>query len=784
MDPSVADRPVSDDDATQPAPELFRQAAVEANASWGRIGEPLAIPRRRTLFRLLHVLGATLWSVGSSASSVIKIARRRVPFVPQVELADCGAACLAMVLGYNGLRVDIGRIRALTGANRDGVTARTIVTAARSLGLHARGVRTNLAGLGDLPAPAILHWNLNHFVVLESCHRGGNVTIVDPALGRRNLERSEVNRSFTGVALVFEGIDDSETADAARISSPWRLLAGLTRPRGRWTFVLALSLLLQIAAVAIPLSTRLVIDRVVPDQDYSVLRVLSLAAVALLIVYLLLSALRASALVLLQAKLDFALVTRLTSHLLDLPFAFFQARSSGDLLMRLRSSTVVREIFTTAAVSGLLDGAMVVMSLAVIVVVDWHVGLAVLTLAAFQALFLVAAWKPYRSLAAELLETQARSQGVLMEVLAGIETLKVAGASRRSAENWSNFFAREINVEVRRGYLDAVSDALVASMRTVAPLLVLLYGTYRLLEGSMTVGTLLAVVALATAFLMPLASLVTTILRFSILYGYLQRMQDILGTDREQDIGHKLVLERFSGRVVVDEVSHRYGPTSPWVLEGVSLTVDPGRTLGIVGASGSGKSTLAMIIAGLHTPASGHVLYDGQDLAVTDLTSLREQIAVVSQQSYIFAGSIRSNITLGDDDVPLEAIVAAARAAQLHDDVEAMPMGYDTIVSDGGATISGGQRQRIALARTFLRHPRLLILDEATSALDQPTESRVLEAIRQRGISRVIVAHRLSTVTDCDQIVVLEAGRVVEVGNHHSLLMRGGHYAALARLRQ
>ncbi|HEX7166001.1 MAG TPA: peptidase domain-containing ABC transporter [Acidimicrobiales bacterium] len=760
----------------------YRQSAVDANASFDQLGEPLHIPRKRVVRSLLGALARAAGRVGLSATAIARRGRK-VPFVPQIELADCGAACLAMVFAYHRVEFDMSRIRAMTGANRDGVTARAIVTAARSLGLRARGVRSPLDGLVNLPTPAILHWNLNHFVVLESCGRNGSVTIVDPALGRREVERDDVDRAFTGVALLFEGIDRDAPSAGSR-TSPWSLLSGMTRPRRRWVMVLALSLLLQLAAIAVPLATRVVVDRAVPNQDYTVLRVLALVAIPFLFLFVVVSALRASALVILQAHLDFSLVTRLTSHLFELPYAFFQSRSAGDLFMRLRSSSVVRELFTSTTVSGLLDGTMVLGSLAVILVVDWPVGLVVLGLAVVQTTVLVAAWTPYQSLTTEMLEAQSRSYGVMMEMLAGVETLKIAGAASRGAERWSNFFAREVNVEIRRGNLDAVSDSLVTGVRTIAPLVVLLYGTHRLLDGSMSLGTLLAIVTLGAAFLNPVASLVTTVLRFSVVYGYLQRMQDILATPRERDLGHATPLDRFTGTVVVDRVSHRYGPTSPLVLEDISLTVKPGASLGIVGASGSGKSTLAMIVAGLHVPAVGRVLYDGQDLAVTDLDTVRRQIAVVSQQSYVFAGTIRSNITLGDDDVPLSEIEDAARAACIHDEIVAMPMGYDTIVSDGGTTVSGGQRQRIALARTFLRHPVLLVLDEATSALDSVVEARIFAHVRERGLTRIVVAHRLSTVADSDVIVVMHAGRAVEMGNHHELLARDGRYAELVRAQR
>lgn len=761
--------------------QLFRSRAVEANLSGERLGEPIDIARRANPIALIK--GARP-AVGQIAKGFIDLAlrwrRRSVPFVAQMELTDCGAACVGMVLGYHRITVELARIRELSGTNRDGVPADGLLRAAHALGLRGRGIRTEVGGLRNLPTPAILHWNMTHFVVLESVRRNGTAVIVDPALGRRHVDPRALDISFTGVAIIFEGLERGLLEESA-VKSPWRLLSPMARPAGQWALVLGLSVALQAVVLALPFGTRLVIDRVVPNQDYSFLRVLALVGIPLALTMFAVSGIRSMALVMLQARLDFALVGRLTHHLLDLPFGFFQARSMGDLLMRIRSSSVVREILTTSAVGVLLDGTLVIFVFAGIAMVDFHVAILVVCIALMQAAILLSVWHPYRSLASESLEAQARSHGFLMELLAGVETLKMAGATRRAGERWSNLFAREVNVEIRRGTLDAVSNAILSTLQRISPMLVLIYGTFRLLDGSMSLGTLVAIVALSSLFLEPIASLVATALRLSVLVGYLVRMQDVFSTPREQDLGHNRPLPRYSGAVDVVDVHHRYGPDSPAVLENVSLSIKPGQSLGVVGPSGSGKSTLAMIIAGLHVPATGKVLFDGQDLAETTLDSFRSQIGVVSQQSYIFAGTIRENITLGDDAISLQEVMEAAREACIDGEICGMPMGYNTLVSDGGATISGGQRQRIALARALLSQPALLVLDEASSALDAEVEARVMANIRAKATTCVIVAHRLSTIASCDEIVVIEHGRLIESGTHETLLNRAGRYADLVR---
>jgi ABC-type bacteriocin/lantibiotic exporter with double-glycine peptidase domain len=383
------------------------------------------------------------------------------------------------------------------------------------------------------------------------------------------------------------------------------------------------------------------------------------------------------------------------------------------------------------------------------------------------------------------LDAQARSQSYLVELLAGISTLKAAAAESRAVERWSNLYVDELNVALERGRATAVVDAVMGALTSGSPLVILALGALAVVDGELSLGTMLALNAIAVGLLTPLASLVNSGLQLQLLAGYMDRVEDVLATSPErsgQDAGR---VPRLTGRVTVQGVAFRYTERAPLVVRDVSVDIRPGATVAIVGKSGCGKSTLASLIAGLYRPVDGRILFDGQDLSRLDLRALRRQIGIVFQQPYLFAGSIRSNIALTDPGLSLDRVMEAAKAAAVHADIEAMPMGYETLISDGGSSLSGGQRQRIAIARALVHRPALLILDEATSSLDAETERAVMTSLAQLRCTRIVLAHRLSTIASADQILVMDGGEVVEVGAHAELLARGEAYARLvaAQLR-
>ncbi len=707
-----------------------------------------------------------------------RFGRPRVPFVQQLNMADCGAASLAMVLAYHGRHVTLDEVRERIGPGRDGVSAYEILEAARTFGLRGRAVRLEIGEFHLLPPGTILHWRMTHFVVLQGARRNG-ADIIDPDGGPRAVAADELDRSFTGVALLFEPTDEFEV-QAREASRLWRYARRVAFQSGLLGRTVLLSLVLQLLAMALPLLTGTVVDRVLPRQDVSLLGVLA-AGVGLVALYTFFASfVRAHLLLALRTRLDLEMSIGFLEHLLRLPFPFFQVRQTGDLMMRLNSNAVIREALTSAALTGVLDGLLVTGYLVVILFTHWGLGLVVLGLGAIRLAVFFASQGRYRELMGEALQAQADASNWQVQVIEGIETLKTSGAERHATEVWSNLFVDLLNVTVKRGRLSAVVDSLLLALEVASPLVVLLLGAHLVLTGSLSLGTMLAVAALSGAFLGPLGSLVAKALEFQQLGSYVERVEEVLNRGPEQP-GALPPAPKLAGALALRGVRFRYADQGPWAVDGVDLEIAPGTQVAIVGPSGSGKSTLARLIAGLYVPTEGQIRFDGADLREHDLVSLRRQIGFVPQHPYLFGATIRENIALADANVELRAIGHATMAADFAEEVEAMPLGFETRLVAGGTNLSGGQRQRIALARALLRQPALLVLDEATSHLDARSERRVYESLRTRPCTRIVIAHRLSTVIDSDWIVVMDRGRVVEQGRHEDLLAAGGLYAELIR---
>jgi len=699
---------------------------------------------------------------------------RRVPYVPQMETADCGAACLAMVLGYHGKQVGLDEVREVTGTGRDGVHALGLVEAAQWYGLNARGVRADVDELHRLSTASILHWEFRHFVVFERLRRNA-VEVVDPAAGRRRIPLPQFRRCYTGIAIILEPGEGFRAA-SRRPKGTWRYLRPILGQARRVQRILVTSLLIRLFALAVPVLTGAVVDRIVPSGNKQLLLLVTMAMLAMAGYHFLASVLRGHLLLHLRTHLDLQLTVGFVGHLADLPYAFFLKRSAGDLMMRLRSHTTVRELLTTGALSSLLDGSMVCLYLILLLILSWPIGLLVAGLGALQALVLALSSKRNRLLMSESLEIEAQSQSYVYQLLAGIEALKAAGAEHRAVEHWSNLYVNELNVSLARGRLNVLVDSMISGLRLVAPLLILAFGAAQVLADKLTLGTMLALNALAGGFLEPLAMLVTTGLQLQLLGSYMERINDVLDTPREQHGQAARPAGRLSGHIRAESLSFRYRPLAPFVVNDVSLEICPGQKVAIVGRSGSGKSTLAQLLLGLYVPDGGKVYYDGTALTSLEVRSVRRQIGIVTQKAHVFGASIRENIALTAPTVPLEAIEQAARLACIHDDIAALPMGYETVLIDGGASLSGGQRQCIALARALVTQPRILVLDEATRALDSVTERRIYENLGQLDCTAIVIAHRLSTVADADLILVMEEGRIVESGTHPELMARHAAY--------
>jgi ATP-binding cassette subfamily B protein len=698
-----------------------------------------------------------------------------------MSITECGAACLAMILGYHGRHTSLLECRDYFGIGRDGVSAWQLVQVARQLGLEAKGIKVPLSHFHEQPFPAIAFWKQSHFVVVERVMED-KVDIIDPEFGRLRLSLQEFEHDYSGVLLLFSpGATFQPKAKTTAFS--WRTyLTALLNVEGARKFlvqIIGASLLLQLFGIALPLVTQVVVDRLIPNQELNLLAVIGVAILGLAGAQFISSFARATWLLQLQARFDGRMMPDFFAHILRLPYRFFLQRTSGDLITRLTSHMVVRETLTNQLISTILDGTLVLGYLIALFVWQPAYGVLVLLLALIQIGLVLLTTAHMTRLTQRTLVAEAESHTYLIESIGSIATLKASGMEERSARHWNHLFDQYLQRLLAQSRLSAGLDSVLSALRTFAPLVLLWAGAWLVLNGSVSLGTMLGMNALAIAFLAPLSYFIENSQQVQRVGAYLERIGDVLATEQEKTATP--AAPTLKGQIRVEDVSFRYDPESPYVLKNISLEIQPGQKIALVGRTGSGKSTLAMLLLGMFVPTDGTIAYDGVSLTEMDIRTLRAQCGVVLQESLLFQDSIRQNISFHDHAMHDHEIEQAATVAEIHEDIEAIPMGYETPLSQGGGGLSGGQRQRIALARALARHPKILVLDEATSHLDVETERRVHQNLSRLQMTQIIIAHRLSTVANADWIVVLDNGTLIEQGTHQDLLSQAGYYARLVK---
>jgi ATP-binding cassette, subfamily B, bacterial len=704
--------------------------------------------------------------------------RRRVPEMRQVTAVECGAVCLAMILNYYGYATSTSEVQERCGVGRDGLTALEIVKSARLYGLRVRAVSLNLEDFRYVTLPAIVHWEFNHFLIVERWS-SREIEVLDPAVGRRKLTPEEFDEGFTGVTLMLEPGTQFETKSPQKALTAWAYMRSLLHMRGILFQIISTSLLLQLLGLGAPLLTEVVVDRILPEKDPNMLTLLAVGMLILIAMQGIAGFLRSTLLIYLQTRIDTDMMLNFFEHLLSLPYRFFQLRLNGDLLARVNSNQAIRDLLTNQLISTLLDGGTVIVYLVILLFLSKLIAVTTLAIGAVQVFLLLVTSPAIRKMTQRDLEARGKTQGYMNEILSGIVTLKAAGAEQRAFSRWENLFFDEMNISLRLSYLSLVISTMLGIVSLLSPLLLLWIGAKLVIAGTMSVGTMLALDTLAAQLLGPLGSLATSAQDVQIVRAHFSRIADVIGTQPEQDATQAYTPHRLRGGIDLRHVSFSYDQNTPPILKDVNIKIYPGQKIALVGKTGSGKSTLGKLLVGLITPTKGSILFDNMPLDQLNYQEIRSQFGVVMQESFIFSGSVWENITLNNPDMNMEQIVEAARMAAIDEDIEKMPMGYDTLVSEGGSALSGGQRQRLSLARALAHHPALLLLDEATSALDVVTERTVERNLRRLPCTQIIIAHRLSTIRNADVILVLDRGHIVEKGSHEQLLRNNGFYKQL-----
>jgi ATP-binding cassette, subfamily B, bacterial len=710
---------------------------------------------------------------------------KRIPVVLQMSAADCGAACLAMISGYWGGRLSLAACQQLMGGSAGGVTALMIVQAARQMGLKVQAFRHSLSGLAQAERPAILHWQGTHFIVLESW-RGDRITVVDPALGRRTLTPDDLAAGYSGVTLTFAPEADFAAKVAAYAdadgSARWRafLARVLAVPQIRPLLgqIVGASLLLQLGGLILPVTTWLVVERILPNPAQNMLPLLGIGLILAVAAQSGISFVRDLLTVHFQQRLDRQLIPDFFTHLLRLPYAYFQQRTTGDLLSRLEGNSAVRDLVTSGVLTGLLDGGLVLLYLVILYVQFPLFGWVVTGTALAHLLLLSLSVRRVHELSQLALVTQANEESFAVQVLRGIESVKAAGTETWITVQWRDRFEASLKAAAARGHYLAGVDSLFLLFSTATPLLLLWLGTGAVQAGRLELGQMLGLVVLASASLAPLGSLAGYIHQAQQIWAYLERMGDVLERAPEEVEPDQTPLT-LTGSIQVNNLAFGYTQQAGFDLAQISFAVKPGEKVALVGPTGAGKSTLVRLLLGLYRPDAGEICYDGRPLAELGLSRLRRQIGVVLQDSFLVGGTIRENIALHQPDMPLAQVMDAARLAGIHEEIERLPMKYESWVGEGGSALSGGQRQRLVLARALAPRPKILILDEATSHLDAATEAAIQQTLDRLQATCLIVAHRLSTVRRADRILVLDRGRIVEQGRHDELIGQGGLYSRL-----
>ncbi|BAZ33268.1 cyclic nucleotide-regulated ABC bacteriocin/lantibiotic exporter [Cylindrospermum sp. NIES-4074] len=704
---------------------------------------------------------------------------RRYPFFAQQSASDCGAACLVMVSRYWGKRFSVNRLRDIANVDRNGASLRGLLTAAESLGFATRPVKASLNQLAKQKLPAIAHWEGKHYIVVYEI-TPKYVIVADPAIGQRTLTHAEFQADWTGYTLLLQ--PTAMLKDAKETSTPFWQFFELMKPHSLVMLeVFIASVFIQIFGLVTPLFTQLILDRVVVQRSELTLTAVGIGLLIFNLFRVAMTGLRQYLLDHTANRIDLALIVGFIRHTLRLPLNFFESRYVGDIISRVQENRKIQRFLSGEALSILLDLLTVFIYVGLMLWYSWKMALLALVIVPPFALLALIATPFLQRISREIFNAVAKESSYLIETLTGVRTVKATAVEQTVRWHWEELLNKEIKTNFSGQVISNRLQIFSNSIQAVVTTLLLWYGAYLVIQNQLTIGQLVA-------FNMLLGNIITPFQRLIVLWNQLQevviaveRINDVLDTEPEEDLQHqsRQNLPQIKGNIRFENVTFRYHPESDTnILENLNFEVKPGQTVALVGRSGSGKTTISKLVIGLYPPTDGKVLIDGQDITSLSLRSLRQQVGVVDQDTFLFGGTIRENISLGHPGAALAEVIEAANLAGADEFIKKLPMGYETQIGEGGGLLSGGQRQRIAIARALLGNPRLLILDEATSHLDTESERIIQQNFNTilKGRTTLVIAHRLSTVQNADLILVLDRGVVVESGTHDELMSKRGQY--------
>lgn len=690
--------------------------------------------------------------------------RSRIRLIRQTEIAECGIASLAMIANYHGLDIDLGTMRRRFAPSLRGAPLRSLMQIADRIGLTPRAVKLPLDQLGNLHLPAVLHWDLNHYVVVEQV-KAGKALVHNPDGRSGWLSWDELSQHFTGVALELrrgENFEGGKHRERLKMNQLWRRMTGM----GRALFQVAiLSLVLQAFVLASPYYMQIAIDNALPALDGDLLTVLAIGFGLFTLINAGAALLRSYVLLVAGTSLGYGLASNIARRLFRLPIDWFERRHTGDILSRFQSITPIQQMLTQGAVGGVVDGAMATFTLALMLF--YSVKLTLITLGAFALYGLVRliSFTLQREAQEASIILHGKEQTTLIESLRGMTTLRLFGRETLRHAQWQTRLTDAVNADARLGRVSIWQQTANTMLFGLENVISIWIAIGLVMNGAgFSVGMVFAFMAYKMQFVQKGAALIDQGIAFRMLSLHLERLSDIALTEEDRSFGSGAEIDTpLKGGLELKNIYYRYAPSDPLVLDGMDLRIEPGEHVAITGPSGGGKSTLVKLLLGLNAPDSGDVLVDGMPLDRFGIRSYHRQIAAVLQDDSLFAGSLAENIALFEDGLDLQRVVEAAGAASIHDDIMRMPMQYETLVGDMGSTLSGGQKQRILMARALYRKPKILLMDEGTAHLDAAHEKAVNTAVSKMGVTRIIIAHRKETIEAADRILVLVGGKLHEL---------------------